>query len=94
MIASEPARRRTGWLTTWRQTLPICVHEAALIALPDNGFEHVLASHPDPGVQVQRMCLLAPGISRDLDAAYVRIELIGATAELRIRLPHEVPCDG
>jgi hypothetical protein len=65
----------------------------ALTALPDDGFEHVLSFRPNPGVQLRRVCLLASDISRELDAAYVRIEQHGATVELRlrIRLLHEVP---
>ncbi|OWK32006.1 hypothetical protein [Sphingomonas mucosissima] len=62
-------------------------------ALPDDGLEHVLLFLPELGVQLRRVCLLASDISRELDAAYVRIEQLGATAELRIRLLHEVPCD-
>lgn len=64
-----------------------------LTALPDDGFEHVLSFRPSPGVRLRRVCLLASDISRELDAAYVRIEQLGATAELRIRLLCEVPCD-
>lgn len=66
----------------------------ALTTLPDDGFEHVLAFYPNPGVQLRRVCLLASSISRELDAAYVRIEPMGAVAELRIRLLHEVTSDG
>jgi hypothetical protein len=65
-----------------------------LTALPDDGVEHVLAFYPDPRVQLRRVCLLASDISRELDAAYVRIEPIGASAELRIGLVREVPLDG
>jgi hypothetical protein len=65
-----------------------------LTVMPDDGFEHVLAFQPNPGVQLRRVCLLASDISRELDAAYVRIEPMGASAELRIRLLHEVPCGG
>lgn len=65
----------------------------AVTALPDNGLEHVLLFHPDLGVQLRRVCLLASDISRELDAAYVRIEPMGAVAELRIRLLREVPCN-
>ncbi|WP_334656601.1 hypothetical protein [Sphingomonas panaciterrae] len=65
-----------------------------LTMLPDNGSEHVLAFYPDSRVQLRRVCLLASDISRELDAAYVRIEPIGASAELRIRLLREVPLDG
>ena len=63
-----------------------------LIALPD-GFEHVLAFYPAPGVQLRRVCLLASDISRELDVAYVHIEQMGAAAELRARLLREVPCN-
>lgn len=65
-----------------------------LIALPDDGFEHVLSFQPSAGVQLRRVFLLASDIARELGAACVRIEQLGATAELRIRLLHKVPCNG
>lgn len=65
-----------------------------LTALPDDGFEHMLSFQPSPGVQLRRVFLLASDIARELGAACVRIEQLGATAELRICLLHEVPCHG
>ena len=66
----------------------------AVTALPDNGSEHILMFRPAAGVQLRRVCVLASDISRELDAAYVRIEPIDAAAELRIHLVHEVTCNG
>lgn len=63
-------------------------------ALPENGSENILMFRPAPGVRLRRVYLLASDIAGELGAAYVRIEQLGAAAELRIRLLHEVQCNG